>query len=180
MVRAFRALGIVATLALVGYAVVLLMFGDDVEDAVEGAIVDGKAAAEQSSEVEQRRERLGAVARGLAAAPRQKKAGPQTLSVEVEVPAPAIAYGSGELDIEEVRQGFVYAMDRVDAVVASRKRISVADWDVLYREANDAYSALSIVLDASQEDQLAELEAAHVRLKKGLKRVRVRGRKFGT
>lgn len=178
MIRIIRALGIVATVTLVGYAVVLLLVDSDADDVVEGVLVDGLDAEAQSAEVDERRERLSAVARGLAEAPRSSSQ-PDTLSVEVAVPAPAIAYGSGELDLGEVRTGFDYAMNRVEAIVKSRKRITLADWDVLYREANDAFSALSIVLDAEDEDQRAELEAAHVRLKQSLRRVRVRGRKFG-
>jgi hypothetical protein len=59
-----------------------------------------------------------------------------------------------------------------------RKRLSQAQWQETWRTANDAYAALSIELDGNDPGDLAELEEAHRRLKKGLRRVRVRGGKF--
>ena len=50
-------------------------------------------------------------------------------------------------------------------------------WDELYRTANDAFSALSTQVDATDPAQLAALEEAHARLLEGLRRVRVRGNK---
>ncbi|MEX1361599.1 MAG: hypothetical protein AB1Z98_00610 [Nannocystaceae bacterium] len=177
-----RALGIIGTVTLAGYALVLL-FGDaEVDDVVADVIADARDGDEQTAEVERRRERVAQVARGMMMSPNgpdgQAQSSPDELAAEV--PAPEIPYGSGELDPKTVRSSFDYAMDRVDAVANSRKRITVEDWDVLYREANDSFTALSIVLDATDPDASAELEEAYKRLKQSLKRVRVRGRKFGT
>jgi hypothetical protein len=69
-------------------------------------------------------------------------------------------------------------MSRVDAVVESRRRLSQDEWDALYREANDAFAALSMVIDPRDDLQLQELEAAHERLKQGLRKVRVDGQKL--
>ncbi|MCA9650502.1 MAG: hypothetical protein H6712_32680 [Myxococcales bacterium] len=182
MSRLLRALGIVGTIALVGYALVLLFSGSEAGEAVEDVIADAEADSEGvDAEAQQQRDRVARAARGLMLSPD----GPDgEVSHEEllasEVPPPTIPYGSGELDADTARASFTYAMDRVDAVVRARKRITKEDWDKLYREANDSFAALSIVLDPSDEAQSAELEAAYKRLKAGLKRVRIRGRKFGT
>jgi len=177
-----RSSGIVATVALVGYAAILLMADPDVDDVVDDAIADALADEDQAGEVERRRERLEVVARGAAMSPAgpNGEAAASEAPMEAGVAVPHVEYGSGELDLPGVRSGFTYAMDRVDTIADRRTRITVEDWDKLYRETNDAFSALSIMLDANDEAQAAELEAAHKQLKKGLKRVRVRGRKFGT
>lgn len=178
MSSVIRTLGILTTVGLVGYAGVLLLGNPEADQVVEDTVVDAQTNEEAVEARDERRERLEMVARGMMA-PKRNSTMPED-DPAAAVPAPEIPYGSGELKLDDVRVSFDYAMDRVDAVVKSRKRITKEDWDKLYREANDSFAALSIVLDAHDEAQNAELEAAHARLKKGLKRVRIRGRKFGT
>ncbi len=180
MLRFVRTFGLVVTACLVAYAGWLLLFDADADDVVAGALADARGDDDPRAEVVEHRERLEQVARGMALAPGRAAREAQALAEEEEPPAPVVPYGSGELDLEGVRSGFSYAMDRVDKVVKSRKRLDQAQWATLYRETNDAFSALSIMLDASDETQAAELEAAHKQLKQKLRRVRVRGRKFGT
>lgn len=182
MLRFLRALGIVGTVALVGYAVAVLMGGPEADEAVEDVIADARSGEEVTDEVQRRRERVARVAHGMMLAPGGPDADAPTVQDELapEVPAPNVPYGSGELDPVSARTSFDYAMDRVESIGQSRKWLMPEDWDKLYREANDSFSALSIVLDPSDEADAAELEEAYKRLKKGLKRVRVRGRKFGT
>ncbi|MEM9454344.1 MAG: hypothetical protein AAGF11_09205 [Myxococcota bacterium] len=181
MDRLLRTLGIVLTVALVGYAAWLLLVDTDADDVVDSAIADAKDPDVRSIDrwaQERRRE----VDRRLALSPASSEepvaSEPPPESAAVSMPEGTAPYGSGEIDAPTARQGFEHAMDRVDAVIDARRRISQDQWHVLYRETNDAFSALSIVLDASDEEQLAELEAAHQRLLKRLRRVRVRGRKF--
>ncbi|MEM7151518.1 MAG: hypothetical protein AAF799_01705 [Myxococcota bacterium] len=180
MPQVIRTLGILTTVGLVGYAGVLLLGDAEVNQVVEDAVVDARTDEEAIEARDERRERLEMVARGMMTPDRSKNASMPEDDPAAAVPVPEVPYAGGELEIEGVRTSFDYAMDRVDAIANSRKRITKEDWDKLYREANDSFAALSIVLDAHDEAQSAELEAAHVRLKKGLKRVRIRGRKFGT
>jgi hypothetical protein len=82
------------------------------------------------------------------------------------------------VDPTNAREGFSYAMTRVEALAESRRRVSQDEWDTLYREANDAFAALSIVIDPHDDLQVAELEMAHKRLRQGLRKVRVDGQKL--
>lgn len=177
-----RAIGIVGTLSLVGYAMVLMFGEPEADEAVEDVIADAQSEEEVvEAEVLRRRERVAQVARGITrAGGPDGEARPVEDDLAPEVPAPTVPYGSGELDSESARSSFDYAMNRVESVGRSRKWLMPEDWEKLYREANDSFTALSIVLDPSDESDSAELELAYVRLKKGLKRVRVRGRKLGT
>ena len=70
------------------------------------------------------------------------------------------------------------AMAEVEAFAKSRERIHREEWDTMYRRANDAFAVLSIHLDANEPGDREELESAHRRLQEGLRRVRVRGKKF--
>lgn len=176
MTRLLRALGILATVGLLGYAGALLLADPDADAVVEDAIADAQDDEGAREEIERNRERLRRTARGLALSPE----GPDPVDEADRPAAPvaAVPYGSGEVTEEVARDGFTYAMDRVDELAKSRQRVSQEEWDALYREANDAFAALSMVLDARDEAQAAELEAAHQRLTKGLGKVRVRGRKL--
>lgn len=176
MDRLIRIVGVGLTLALVGYAAILLFGNPDVDGVMEDVIADGERGEAQPEMSPETRERMRMVGRGLAMSPDGDALGPEALASEA--PISSVPYGSGEIDITSARDGFDYAMGKVGTVGDSRRRVTVEEWDELYREANDAFAALSIVLDAKNEAELAELEEAHVRLKKGLKRVRVRGRKF--
>ena len=84
-----------------------------------------------------------------------------------------------DLSEGEARRGFDHIMKRVEALGHKRRRLSQDEWRETYRAANDAFSALSVHLDARNASERAELEDAYARLKAGLQSVRVRGQKFG-
>jgi hypothetical protein len=180
MNRVLQSFGLLAAVALVLYAGVLLLADSEADEVVEDAIADGRAREDQREEVEASRERLRRVARGLAMSPearvdgRDDRDGPNARSAD----ASAVPYGSGEVDPTNAREGFSYAMTRVEEIAESRRRLPQDEWDALYREANDAFSALSMVIDPHDDLQLAELEAAHKRLQLGLRKVRVDGPKL--
>lgn len=181
MFRWLKPLGLVAALALVGHAGFLLLAAPEADDVVEAAIADGQAGEEQRDALEASRERLRRAARRLAMSPEGRLDGdggddPEGRSGDGS--ASFVPYGSGEVDSSNAREGFSYAMSRVDEIVESRRRLSQDEWDALYRETNDAFSALSMVVDPRDDLQMAELEAAHVRLRTGLRKVRVSGRKL--
>jgi hypothetical protein len=173
-------LGIAVTIALVGYAAMLLLCTPEADEAGEEAIVAGEASEDEREELERSRERLRRTARGLALSPEGRPAAddPDEEAPPLREPASTVPYGSGEIDDQTARDGFDYAMTRVEDIVKSRRRLPQDEWDALYRETNDAFAALSMVLDAHDETQAAELEAAHERLEQGLRKVRVRGRKL--
>lgn len=180
MHRWLKALGLVAALALVGYAGSLLLANPEADDVVEAAIADGQAGEEQRDAIEASRERLRRTARRLAMSPegRLDDGGSPPDDRAGDGSASSVPYGSGEVDPINAREGFSYAMSRVDEIVESRRRVSQAEWDALYRETNDAFAALSMVVDPRDDLQVAELEAAHKRLRQGLRKVRVDGRKL--
>lgn len=173
MNRWLQPLGLVAAIALVGYAGVMLLGSPEADEVVEDAIADAHDPEGEEDSLVRQRERLRRAARGLAMSPE----GTDPAGVGESVPSNAY-YGSGEVDPTNARQGFSYAMSRVDDIVESRRRLSQDEWDVLYRETNDALAALSMVIDGNDDSELAELEAAHKRLKQGLRKVRVAGRKL--
>jgi hypothetical protein len=81
------------------------------------------------------------------------------------------------VDRESASRGFDVIMKKVERVASSRTKLEREEWDELYRNANDAFSALSMHLDATDPAERTELEEAHARLLEGLRRVRVRGNK---
>jgi hypothetical protein len=97
----------------------------------------------------------------------------------VDDDGPPLELGGEDVGEGEARQGFEHIMKRVDALGSKRRRLTRDEWQQTYRAANDAFSALSIHLDARDDNQRAELEDAYARLKTGLERVRVKGDKFG-
>lgn len=140
---------------------------------------DGEPLDERE-QADRRRQRLAAVARGVRhASPddEQSDNSDEALLAESEV-APPDSDMAGPLTFDDAQAGFDYAMRRVERVAKRRRRIKTDQWERLYRQANDAFSAYSMQLDPNDVDQLAVLEDAHRRLKQGLKRVRVRGKKF--
>lgn len=177
MNRLVRPLGLVAALALVGYAGVLVLADPDADDVVDDAIAKGQTQEGEREAVEQSRERLRRTARGLAMSPEGRLDGGHDPADRSSEPS-AVPYGSGEVDPINAREGFSYAMSRVDEIVKDRRRLSQDEWDALYRETNDAFSALSMVVDPYDDQQMAELEAAHQRLLSSLRKVRVDGRKL--
>jgi hypothetical protein len=184
MNRVLQPLGIVATVALVGYAGVLLLANPEADEVVEGTIADAQVGEgeDDREQLDRSRERLRRTARGLAMSPEGPDGEREREDREAELasgePAPAVPYGSGEVDDRNARDGFAYAMRRVDEIGESRRRLSQDEWDALYRETNDAFAALSTVIDSRDDLQVAELEAAHKRLKQGLRKVRVSGQKL--
>lgn len=92
--------------------------------------------------------------------------------------AATVPYGTGQIDRATAEAGFDDVMTEVETFAKSRERIHREEWDTLYRTANDAFAALSVHLDANEPSDRQSLEDAHRRLQEGLRRVRVRGRKF--
>lgn len=138
---------------------------------------DDDQAVDAREQAQQARQRFADAARGVVRASAERREA-DPLMAENEVAAPVIAF-TGPVSASDAEAGFDYAMRRVERIAKTRRRLGVDQWHELYREANDAFSAYSVHLDAHDVDQLAMLEDAHRRLKKGLKRVRVRGKKFG-
>ena len=169
-IRIAAALGAVV---LAGYALYLLMQPPGGVDEAGSAWGAEGSPADERAEAEQERRRVAAAARGAFAQDAQ-------LPVDdFEVPPPPAAGTPGaEITAESARAGFDYSMRRVETIGARKRRLKPEQWEALYREANDAYAALAITLDAKDEAQLRELEDAHRRLKEALATVRVRGRKF--
>jgi hypothetical protein len=97
----------------------------------------------------------------------------------VDDDGPPLELGLESVGEGDARQGFEHIMKRVEALGSKRRRLTHDEWRQTYRAANDAFSALSIHLDARDDNQRAELEDAYARLKTGLERVRVKGDKFG-
>lgn len=166
------ALGAVALAVYAGWT--LLEMGEYdalAEEAYLGA--DGEAVDAREEAVE-RRERLAALARG---ATRPPVASLDDDDDEGDAIDPPAVDPSGPVGKDEAEVGFDYAMRRVEKTAGKRKRLKLTAWEALYREANDAFSAYSMHLDASDPDQLTLLEDARRRLIAGLGRVRVRGGK---
>lgn len=173
-----RAALVVGALGLTAWAGWLVLNPGEALDEAEDAILgpDGEPVdPREENRIE--RDRLAAVARGLS--PKETSMRTEALVSEAEVPPPPqLAESHGEITREQAELGFDYAMRRVERLARKKKKLRREDWDAVYREANDAFSALSIQLDATDDEDLAVLEAAHARLKKGLGKVKVRGRKF--
>jgi hypothetical protein len=178
MNRLVRPLGLLAALALVGYAGMLVLADPEADDVVDDAIAEARTQEGERDAAEQSRERLRRTARRLAMSPEGRLDDGGHDPADRSSEPSAVAYGSGEVDATNAREGFSYAMSRVDEIVEDRRRLSQDEWDALYRETNDAFSALSIVVDPYDDQQMAELEAAHERLRSGLRKVRVDGRKL--
>jgi hypothetical protein len=87
-------------------------------------------------------------------------------------------YGTGAISRTEAEAGSEDAMTEVETFAKSKERIHREEWDTLYRSANDAFAVLSMHLDANEPGDRETLETAHRRLQEGLRRVRVRGKKF--
>jgi hypothetical protein len=83
----------------------------------------------------------------------------------------------GLVDAASAARGFEIIMTKVERTADRRTKLDREEWDDLYRNANDAFAALSVHVDATDPAQMAELEQAHARLLEGLRRVRVRGNK---
>lgn len=184
MTRWLQPLGLAALVALVGYAGFRLLVDSDADEAVEDLITDAQSIEQEQEIVERARDHRRKVARRLAMTPESARDGDDP-SGRVGIAAgvgqtdvSSADYGSGQVDPSNAREGFSATMDRVEALAKSRRRLTQEEWDALYREANDAFAALSMMIDGHDDAQLVELEAAHLRLKQGLRKVRVRGQKL--
>lgn len=89
-----------------------------------------------------------------------------------------VPYGDGKIDRAAAETAFEEVMTEIETFATSRERIHREEWDALYRSANDAFAILSVHLDAAEPGDRDTLEEAHRRLQNGLRRVRVRGKKF--
>jgi hypothetical protein len=170
-----KALAVVAALGLAGYAAWTVLDTEVTDEAVSDVLVDADGEPLDDREIAEReRRRFAAAARTFD--PRNVDSALPSEADEVE---PPVEDGSATITPSNARIGFDYAMRRVEKLADTRKRLEPEQWQALYREANDAYAALSIVLDAEHDAERTELEEAHRRLQEGLRRVRVRGKKFG-
>ncbi len=179
-------LAVVVALGLAAWALVTLLDHPDADADPELVIgPDGEVLDEREFE-ELQRERLRAIARGSAALERKSGLfaadedrsddddedddGESLVGLRDSIPAAAPT-------LEEARAGFDFVMSKLEKVGRGRRRLSVEEWQESYRAANDAFAALSMHLDATDGAQLDELEEAHRRLQRALRRVRVRGGK---
>jgi len=158
------------SLALVGGATWVLLDPDRATEMVETALPGPVETEPEPDEAAREREDRRAAARNLA--------GMQRRDDEPADPADA-SYGSGAIDRATASAGFDHVMAEVEAIGKARTRLEREEWDTLYRSANDAFAAYSMHLNANDPADLDELDRAHDRLQKALRRVRVRGRKFG-
>lgn len=140
--------------------------GDDVLDTIVGP--DADPIDPEDDAVRERDER-SAVARNLGnMREREQDAANRTIE-EPDSAAP--------VDRASAERGFDRIMRKVERVATARKRLDREEWDDLYRNANDAFAALSMHLDATDPAERNALEEAHARLLDGLDRVKVRGNK---
>lgn len=89
--------------------------------------------------------------------------------------AAQVKYGTGAVQVDEARTSFATVMTGLDTL--SEHRIAQEEWTEVYRVANDAFTALSIHLDAHNDSELKELEKAHKRLVRRLAALDVEGGK---
>lgn len=165
-----RVLGIAAALGITVYAVVVLS-GGDLEALTPELLVDNPEPADPQAEREREDARLRALAHGI------RPTGSVLDSVQTEVPPPP---DDRSLTVTRAaaQQGFEHVVSKVEALGRTRRRLHKDEWDEVWRTANDAFTALSLHLDATDPVEAAELNEAHVRLKQALRKVRVRGGKF--
>lgn len=161
----------VLTLALVGGAAWVLVDPDRATEMVETALPGPAATAPTDDDPEAERAARRNAARNLA--------GMQRRDAEPTPADPTDAeYGDGKIDRVSATVGFEHAMGEVESIGRAKTRLEREEWDELYRTANDAFAAYSMHLDANDPADRDELDRAHERLQRGLRRVRVRGRKF--
>jgi hypothetical protein len=171
--RSLTVFGLAAA-AAVGCVVWWAMPGPRAEDPDDGPVVLDEDGAPIDAREHARRLRADrqAQARNLAFDERDRD------SSVLQGQGGALEAGTA-IDRKAAEEGFDHVMRVLEDTAHDRERLAKSDWRELYRAANDAYSALSMHLDANDPEQRDELEAAHRRLQDGLRRVRVRGRKFG-
>jgi hypothetical protein len=163
-----KVVALAAALAIAGLAFATLL-EDDTEQ--EGREVDEQGRPLTDEEIaDDHRELFMAAGRG-------EHPGYGELVHAFSVAGPDF-YGNGALEIDETRRVFDSVMDEIERMADRPRRLRQREWQQVYRAANDAFTALSMHLDAKDRTQAKELEEAHRRLRKGLANLRVRGKKF--
>ena len=85
--------------------------------------------------------------------------------------------GDQRIEAGSARETFGNALAELDQLILDRRRVKPAEFDEIYRWANDAYTGYSMTLDASNPDERAALDDAHLQLMKRLGKLRKRVRK---
>jgi hypothetical protein len=156
--------------------------GDGSEPSGPLVLDEDGAPIDERSEHRRRRAELQAQARNMSFGARDDDSdedGVEVSTLRREAGADGDAQlGDGSIDRPTAEAGFDHIMGVLEEIADDRERLAKSDWRELYRAANDAFSALSMHLDADNPADLERLEQAHRRLQDGLRRVRVRGRKF--
>ncbi len=145
-------------------------FGDDPPpEAPEGMVVD------EDGELVDGRVRFESdrVARQRAARPHKTPAALVLRTLEGAGPGTSMPS-----DLQGARDTFDGVMTEVELLAERPRAMRQRRWQGVYRAANDAFTALSMELDATDRTEAKELEAAHKRLVEGLSILRVRGGKF--
>lgn len=166
-----RTLGVLAALSITGYAVSVLL-SDDLGALSAGLFEVGAEPVDPEKQHEAESARMRALARGMT-----WRTGSVLDDVESDLPAPAVDPSDLRVTEDDARAGFDYVVHKVEKLGRKRRRLEPEEWDDVWRTSNDAFTALSMHLDASNPTEAAELEEAHHRLKQALRRVRVRGGK---
>ncbi len=140
--------------------------GEDVMDTLVGPDADPVDPVDDAS---RERDERSAIARNLGNMREREQDAANRTVVDPDAATP--------IDRASAERGFDRIMRKVERVGSARTKLEREEWDDLYRNANDAFSALSIHLDATDPADNAALEEAHARMLEGLDRVRVRGNK---
>ena len=85
----------------------------------------------------------------------------------------------GQEDVKpgDARAAFGNALAELDQILADRRRISQAQYEEIYRWANDAYTGYSVHLDAREAEDRDALDDAHAQLLERLGKLKRRVRK---
>jgi hypothetical protein len=168
MVLSQRTLLVGAALGLVlaGLSVWMVLDSDDVAEAVAGP---DAAPIDPHEDARRDRDERRNSARNLGNMSRRDD--------DEANPGAGAGDPGGAVGADDARAGFELAMKKVERAGDRGKKLDKDEWDDLYRTANDAFSALSMHLDAKDPADAQALEEAHERLVSGLDRVRVRGNK---
>lgn len=163
-----RTLLLASTLALGLAGIAVWSLGHGSDDLAEVVLGPGAEPIDPRVEAERERDERRASAQNLGNMQRRDQ------DAASREPTPDGDPG-GAVDRAAAEQGFEHIMTKVEVTGDRGKRLTRGEWDELYRTANDAFSALSIHLDASDPADRDQLEQAHGRLVEALDRVRVRG-----
>jgi hypothetical protein len=152
---------------------------DDELEGIEALAFDDEGRPlDERTQYRLRQRELQAQARNLPFDERDREQSDARLLGDRSGDAASAQLGNGMIDRQAAEEGFDHIMGVIEETARDHERLAKSDWRELYRAANDAFSALSIHLDAADSGDRELLEQAHQRLQDGLRRVRVRGRKF--